>query len=79
MWVNRDERISAQQLEKAAAALPLMKVGKPQDIAHAAVFLASNKSAGHITGQVISVNGGYSMAGQAGSIHAVIRLQTGTV
>ena len=63
MWVNRDERISAQQLEKAAAALPLMKVGQPQDIAHAAVFLASNKCAGHITGQVISVNGGYSMAG----------------
>jgi len=27
------------------------------------VFLASNKCAGHITGQVISVNGGYSMAG----------------
>jgi len=76
MWVNRDERISAQQLEKAAAALPLMNVGQPQDIAHAAEFLASNKCAGHITGQVISVNGGH---GGAGSIQAVIRLRTGTI
>ena len=37
---------------------PLLRLGKPEDIANAAVFLASEK-AGFITGQVLSVNGGF--------------------
>lgn len=36
---------------------PLNTLGSPQDIAEAAVFLASDKAA-YITGQVLSVNGG---------------------
>ena len=46
-----------------AKALPLRKVGRPQDIANAVVFLSSAKAAGHVTGQVLSVSGGYSMIG----------------
>jgi 2-hydroxycyclohexanecarboxyl-CoA dehydrogenase len=38
-------------------------VGRPQDIANAVVFLSSAKAAGHVTGQVLSVSGGYSMIG----------------
>jgi len=52
-----------EQLEKVAKALPLRKVGRPQDIANSVVFLSSAKAAGHVTGQVLSVSGGYSMIG----------------
>jgi NAD(P)-dependent dehydrogenase (short-subunit alcohol dehydrogenase family) len=51
-----------EQFDKIAKSLPLRKVGRPQDIANAVAFLASSK-AGHVTGQVLSVSGGYSMIG----------------
>lgn len=40
--------------------IPLKRVGKPEDIAAAAAFLASS-DADYITGQVLSVNGGIYM------------------
>ena len=46
--------------EKAAKAYPLRRLGKPDDIASITVFLASDH-ASFITGQTISVNGGYTM------------------
>ncbi|MBZ0325351.1 MAG: SDR family oxidoreductase, partial [Alphaproteobacteria bacterium] len=54
---------SAEQFEKIAKSLPLRKVGTGRDIANAAVFLASSNLAGHVTGQVLSASGGYSMVG----------------
>ncbi|MGQ4807231.1 3-oxoacyl-[acyl-carrier-protein] reductase FabG [Candidatus Entotheonellaceae bacterium PAL068K] len=39
---------------------PLRKLGVPEDVAKVAVFLAS-EGASHITGQTLSVSGGYSM------------------
>jgi NAD(P)-dependent dehydrogenase (short-subunit alcohol dehydrogenase family) len=63
MWTNTSDMFTPEQLEKVAKALPLRKVGRPQDIANAVAFLASNKVAGHVTGQVLSVSGGYSMIG----------------
>jgi NAD(P)-dependent dehydrogenase (short-subunit alcohol dehydrogenase family) len=63
MWVDADSMFTPEQLEKVAKALPLRKVGRPQDIANAVVFLSSAKVAGHVTGQVLSVSGGYSMIG----------------
>jgi NAD(P)-dependent dehydrogenase (short-subunit alcohol dehydrogenase family) len=62
MWRDKEAMFSADQLEKIARALPLRKIGRPQDVANAVVFLASD-AAGHITGQVLSVSGGYSMVG----------------
>jgi 2-hydroxycyclohexanecarboxyl-CoA dehydrogenase len=62
MWTNADSMFTPEQIEKAAKAMPLRKVGRPQDVANAVVFLASGK-AGHVTGQVLSVSGGYSMIG----------------
>jgi|SRR5579871_57905 len=47
-------------LDAVLAHIPLNRVGKPSDIAHAAAFLASN-DADYITGQVLSVNGGLHM------------------
>ena len=63
MWTHAESMFTPEQLEKVAKALPLRKVGRPQDIANAVVFMASNKAAGHVTGQVLSVSGGYSMIG----------------
>lgn len=42
--------------------IPLRRMGKPEDIASAVAFFASPE-AGFITGQVISVSGGLTMAG----------------
>jgi len=54
----------AEQGEQIMRAYPLAKglgrLGRPSDIANAVVFLASARSE-WITGQVLSVNGGYSM------------------
>lgn len=63
MWTRKGEMFSEEQLEKVARSLPLRKIGRPQDVANAVVFLASDAAAGHVTGQVLSVSGGYSMVG----------------
>jgi NAD(P)-dependent dehydrogenase (short-subunit alcohol dehydrogenase family) len=54
---------TAEQLWQIAKALPLKKIGRPEDVAGAVLFLASGAVAGHVTGQVLSVSGGYSMIG----------------
>ena len=46
--------------ERVAKAYPLRRIGKPRDIANAVVFLASDR-ANYITGQTLSVSGGYLM------------------
>ena len=46
--------------EGAIKACPLRKVAEPEDIANAVMFLCSSK-ANHVTGQVLSVSGGYTM------------------
>lgn len=46
--------------EASVAQIPLGRFGKPEDIANAAAFLASEE-AGYITGQVLHVDGGMVM------------------
>ena len=46
--------------EGAKAQIPLKDFGKPEDVADAVVFLASDKSR-YITGQVLHVDGGMVM------------------
>ena len=45
---------------RIAKAYPLRRIGKPEDVAGAVLFLASD-AAGFITGQTLSVSGGYTM------------------
>ena len=46
--------------DKLLAAIPLGRLGRPEDVAHAVRFLASEE-AGYITGHVLNVNGGMYM------------------
>ena len=46
--------------EKASKLYPLRRLGKPEDIAKAVAFLASD-AASFITGQTLSASGGYTM------------------
>jgi NAD(P)-dependent dehydrogenase (short-subunit alcohol dehydrogenase family) len=48
--------------EKMVKAYPLRRLGEPRDIAGAILFFASDL-ASYVTGQVLSVSGGYSTAG----------------
>jgi len=56
------QRVAPQEWrEKMAAAIPLGRLGTPEDVALAALFLASD-SAAWITGVTLDVAGGYVMA-----------------
>ncbi len=50
-----------QTLERALSKTPLGRIGQPEDIAGAAVFLASDE-ASYLTGQVVVVDGGATIA-----------------
>ncbi len=55
------EEIDAEGLEEALRLVPMRRYGKPEEIAAAMAFLASDDAA-YITGQTIRVNGGMSMS-----------------
>jgi 2-hydroxycyclohexanecarboxyl-CoA dehydrogenase len=48
--------------EALTKAIPFRRLGKPEEVAQAIVFFASD-AAGYVTGQVLSVSGGLTMAG----------------
>lgn len=52
--------LPAELKEKILGAIPLRRLGAPQDVAAAVKFLCSEE-AGYITGQVLGVNGGMYM------------------
>ena len=54
------EALSEEQKQKLSSLIPLERLGEAEDVAKAALFLASEDSS-YITGQVISVNGGMYM------------------
>lgn len=53
--------LSAEQQSGLLGQIPLGRLGKPGDVAHAVAFLASAE-AGYITGQELHINGGMFMA-----------------
>ncbi len=52
-WTN-DKR------QEVIEAIPLKRMGKPEEVAEAALFLASERSS-FITGEILNVNGGQLM------------------
>ena len=59
---DMNKELSLETLSEIKEEIPLRNIGTPKNIADAVLFLASNK-ASYITGQVLSVNGGYVMEG----------------
>ncbi|MEI7452275.1 MAG: SDR family NAD(P)-dependent oxidoreductase [Candidatus Falkowbacteria bacterium] len=51
---------SDEQVAQTVTAIPLARMGQPEDIANAVVFLASEQSS-YITGQTIVVDGGWTL------------------
>lgn len=48
-------------IESLTRAVPMRRLGEPEDIASAVAFIAS-EDAGSMTGQTLSVSGGLTMA-----------------
>ena len=53
---------SLAKLEKTCKDIPMKRLGKANDCAGAALYLASEQLSGYVTGQVIEINGGQLMA-----------------
>ena len=61
MWSADQREVFTQEVrEKAAKAYPLRRLGTPEDVVPAVLLLASDR-ASYITGQTLSVSGGYTM------------------
>ena len=54
------ESASEEYLRRVGSEIPLGRLGRPEDIAHVAVFLASDWAA-YVTGVVVNVSGGLYM------------------
>jgi len=54
------DELSEQAREKLSSLIPLGRLGKPEDVAEAVAFLASD-AARYITGQMLAVDGGMHM------------------
>lgn len=54
------EKLSEQQRARLTASIPLGRIGKPEDVAAAVAYLASDE-AGWVTGATLHVNGGMAM------------------
>ncbi len=58
---HSDPTWMAENRDRITKMYPLRRIGRPDDVAPMVAFLASD-AAGWITGQVLSINGGFSMA-----------------
>jgi len=54
------EKLDASARDAYIAAIPLKRVGTPEDVANTCLFLAS-ELASYVTGQVVRVDGGLLM------------------
>jgi 3-oxoacyl-[acyl-carrier protein] reductase len=54
------DALNEKQRETILSKVPAARLGTPEDIAAAAVYLSSNEAA-YVTGQTIHVNGGMAM------------------
>ncbi|MFD6894698.1 SDR family NAD(P)-dependent oxidoreductase [Rhodococcus sp. NPDC060086] len=62
LWaVGRDNVFNDKQIESLEKGIPLRRLTTAHDVADSVVFLSSEKVSRQVTGQVLSVSGGYSM------------------
>ena len=60
MWITPERRRSHSKPPEECFSIPLGRMGTPQDMAGAALFLAS-PLAGYVVGQTLIVDGGLSL------------------
>ncbi len=62
LWAaGQDQIFTPSQVESLRRQIPLRRLTTAEDIAHAVVWVSSERAARQVTGQVFSVSGGYSM------------------
>ena len=61
LWQDRDAVMNAAQVDYVEKQTPLKRLSKAEDIASAVAFLASERASRQITGQTITVAGGFAM------------------
>lgn len=59
-WVGTERVLKADRWRQALPSIPIGRISKPEEIAAAVHFLASEE-AGYITGEILNVNGGLFM------------------
>ncbi|MFC3229704.1 SDR family NAD(P)-dependent oxidoreductase [Marinibaculum pumilum] len=61
LWQDRAAIMNDAQVDYVARKTPLRRLTKAEDIANAVLFLASDRAARQVTGQLITVSGGFAM------------------
>ena len=59
LWNDRDAVMNDAQTDYVVKNTPLRRLAHANDIANAVLFLASERVAGHVTGELIAVSGGF--------------------
>jgi len=65
--INREAlEADALAVEKMTSSIPLQRLGSPEDVAGAALFLAYDQMSRYVSGNIVNVNGGWDvvLAGQ---------------
>jgi NAD(P)-dependent dehydrogenase (short-subunit alcohol dehydrogenase family) len=61
LWRERESVMNAAQVDYVVKSTPLRRLPQAEDIANAVGFLSSERAARQITGQLITVAGGFAM------------------
>ena len=61
LWQQRDTTMNESQVDYVLKNTPLRRLSRPDDIARAILFLASEITGRQVTGQMIAVSGGFAM------------------
>lgn len=56
-----EDGFTDEVIERARKWYPLRKIGRPHEVARMIVVLSSDYASSHVTGQTVSVSGGYTM------------------
>jgi NAD(P)-dependent dehydrogenase (short-subunit alcohol dehydrogenase family) len=61
IWRDRNSIMNDAQTEYVVRNTPLRRLSKPEDIGKAVLFLASDETGRQLTGQMLTVSGGFAM------------------
>lgn len=61
IWRDRNSIMNDAQTEYVVRNTPLRRLSKPEDIAKSVLFLASDETGRQLTGQMLTVSGGFAM------------------